>query len=203
MKMRGVKIFYFLGMASLLQIGVHDYTYLIDPFPLYDKIVTEFKSILESSNYTKLMHGCANDAMSLKRDFSVSIAGVIDLQLVHREMMRAFLNSVYSQDLSQCYDADGLIERATGVLKGRYPNNEDFKNLQQLSSDGIGLSRLVKLYFPGSKDPVDATLADWRIRPLINNDMIDYAVYDVHSLYYIWQHMKKLVHKKTNILLLI
>lgn len=184
-------------MACWIQIGTCNVTYLVDPYPLFDKISTDLRAIFESKTVLKIMHGCVNDIFTLKRDFATVPVAVVDLQLLHQEIIKTFLTYVGEEEKGKIYDPRGIIQRATGIPNESLPNFEDKVALTKLTKEGLPLSKLVKIHFPQTQEPESATLADWRIRPLTNQKMIDYAVYDVHTLYRVWQSMKILVSATT------
>lgn len=180
-------------MSCLLPIGTPDMTYLVDPFPLFSEIKDDVKLLMESPSIIKVMHGCVNDIAAFNRDFAINIVAVIDIQLVHREMMKIVMKACFNGTIGSVFDTDGVIERATGFTLKKPPTSDHIDILNKMSTDLISLKKLTQIYFPNYPEPMDATLADWRIRPISNEKMIDYAVYDAHVLMGIWQKMKKLV----------
>lgn len=184
-------------MICLIQIGVAKGTYLVDPFPLFGDIKSGLTELLHSPDWLKVVHGCANDVFALKKDFAVTLTGAVDIQLVHQEMMKVIHQLVgYGENerlLSIFGENEPFFERATGLKLGVTTSDTDLKKLAKSSSELIKLEKLAFIYFPHLAKPADATLADWRIRPLENREMINYATYDAHVTYYIWNAMKKLV----------
>lgn len=177
-------------MTCLIQIGTYEKTYLVDPFPQYENVKTRLKKILESSRVLKIVHGGDNDYIAMNRDFGISMAAVLDLQFVQQQIYSTCRQIIQAGEGDYLKQNDVLWKSATDV-------NGDFISteiLSKLSKERIGLKKLAKILFPNFSEPADATLADWRIRPLESTpDMVTYAVYDVYILLHIWNKMKPVV----------
>lgn len=184
------RLVYFSGMTCLIQIGTYEKTYLVDPFPQYNNVKTRLKKILEATNVLKIVHGGDNDYIALNRDFGISMAAALDLQFVQQHIYSTCLRAIQEDDLDYLEQNEILWKSSTDD-KGNFLTTE---MLVKLSNERIGLKKLAKMFFPNFPEPVDATLADWRIRPLENKrEMINYAVFDVHILFHIWNKMKDVV----------
>lgn len=183
-------------MTALLQIGTHNHTFLVDPFPLYDDICESLVPVLENPSILKIMFGCDNDITYLNRDFAANLVGVVDVQFVHWEMMKHLRDSLSSNptEVEEIYSSfPSWFKRATG-FKTSSGDSDSRNKFHQATNNRISLSDLAKIYFPSiSISPSSATFADWRIRPLENPDLLSYALSDANTLLLIWQRMKKLV----------
>lgn len=177
-------------MTCLIQIGTYEKIYLIDPFPQFKNVTTRLKALLESTEVLKIVHGGDNDYIALNRDFGISMTAALDLQFVQKQIYSTCLQLIEDEEIRYLKQKDVLWKCSTNE-KG---NLLSIEMLSKLSTERIGLKKLAKIFFPDYPDPVDATLADWRIRPLESKvDMINYAVYDVYILLHIWNKMKPTV----------
>jgi len=75
----------FLGMICTIQISTQQSTYIYDPLPaeMMQYIKEDLKTVLESPDIMKLVHGAANDVIHLQRDYGIFPVGFIDTQLVY------------------------------------------------------------------------------------------------------------------------
>jgi hypothetical protein len=142
------------------------------------------------------MFGCNNDIISWNRDFCGNFVGVIDVQEVHKQMAINLCNAL------KCKEKIGTLYQRfptwTKKIYGFDPmsNYNPMQEIEfkQKSTSKISLSDITKIYLNDNISiSTVATHADWRIRPLCDNDMIAYALSDVNLLIRIWQRMKKLV----------
>lgn len=178
-------------MIALCQIATRDNCYLIDPFPLYDSICDKLVGLLENASHLKIMHGCSNDILAFNRDFGGNIVAVIDTQVVHQTIMKTILQCLEKRPgtLEELFTAETKwMKMITGF--NSLEELQDRSDFMKRSRELISLNNLVATYCPHVSIPKDATLADWRIRPIANEAMIRYAGFDVISLQYVWQEMK-------------
>lgn len=185
-------------MTALIQVGGHGHSFLVDPYPLYEPIREELSLILENPSILKIMFGCDNDISYINRDFDTNLVGVIDVQFLHWEMMKTLNRTLSnnSQAIIPIYNRFGnWLNRVLGFNFNPVSNNiSDLEKFRNSCNNRISLTNLTKIYFPELVLPQsNATLADWRIRPLEHPGMISYALADVHILLRIWQRAKKLV----------
>jgi hypothetical protein len=161
-------------MIALCQICTAKQCYLVDPFPLYDTISNQLVGILETTDRIKVMHGCGNDIIGFSRDFGGNIVAVIDTQEVHSKMMATIWNCVeYNpQSLQKIDVCEGNWLSDVLGFEIKSSLNINVTDLRKRFNEKISLTNLVKAYCPDLVHPQDATLADWRIRPLLNEAMI-------------------------------
>lgn len=111
----------FRDMSCVIQLSTRAKNYVIHVPSCYEFIVCDLKSVLESIEIVKIVHGGANDITSFQRDFRIFPQAVIDTQFVYNYV-------------TEEYDNGKLISLKTmikEVLGSGYINDDD--NAAQLA----------------------------------------------------------------------
>lgn len=177
-------------MTCIIQLGTYDRIYLVDPFPVFDSIKQDLKEVLENPKILKIMSGMDNDVLAFQRDFEIYLNGAIDAAQLQTELFRnsfEMLKEARTTDFKNV-DRNEILYRCCHKNGSLLSQQEIDTKCTKKSS----LKDMAKWYFPKYPEPEDATLADWRLRPIMGR-MQEYAVFDVYVLLHIWSWMKRLV----------
>lgn len=74
------------GFTCLMQISTRNNDYVIDPFPIWDKI-PKLLNAFTNPNIVKVLHGADSDVLWLQRDFSIYIVNMFDTGQAARKLM--------------------------------------------------------------------------------------------------------------------
>ncbi|OMJ88752.1 hypothetical protein SteCoe_9214 [Stentor coeruleus] len=74
------------GFTCLIQISTRINDYVVDPFPIWDKI-PKLLNAFTNPNIVKVFHGADSDVLWLQRDFSIYIVNMFDTGQAARKLM--------------------------------------------------------------------------------------------------------------------
>ncbi|UMM17804.1 hypothetical protein L5515_014172 [Caenorhabditis briggsae] len=75
----------YLGLTCLIQISTRDEDFIIDPFPMWDRIGI-LNEPFTNPNILKVFHGSDNDVLWLQRDFGVHVVNLFDTYVAMKKL---------------------------------------------------------------------------------------------------------------------
>lgn len=167
------------GELTIVTVATEEKAYVFDVAVLKQAVFDKgLREILEDKSREKLMFDCRQDADSLLHQFRVSVAGVLDVQL---------LEIIYRRENS----AATVTAQSTRYYRRRSMRVNEVENI-------YGFRRCIELYIEDedvlkTKDEVKKVLEKnkelWKRRPLLDN-LLRYCAVDTLELFKLYNKLK-------------